>query len=328
MLPFLNIQHTPPRQPPHSNASRGADGSDNAPQAAVSYNTLKFDSIEEFEAFMGASMHPLAMGGLVDVFIGCYDGAVADCFAHVFAFVVVHNPLGTSAIIACDRGQPCQTYSGSHIERELRGQLEDMQITWPQFVALHAKNHPGVSMRDKARAWAESKLFRASVTVLLDDAVPRFKLSTLESIYHRLATVCIANDTLRSTIGRLFTTITFDQQQYPICWMVSVVWLLALLPRLTGRGEADLGGFVASVVNAKTVEKWIAQIEKSMTTRNVYRTWRMPRDVVDAYTKRANAPFDLTKTSEGGFAFELLEAALRAVGITLLQSAEGVARRG
>ena len=311
MLPFLNIQHIPPRQP-----------SDSVAQAVVSYHTLKFDSIEEFEAFMGASMHPLAMGGLVDVFIGCYDEAVADCFVHVFAFVVVHNPLGTSAIIACDRGQPCQTYSGSHIERELREQLEDRQLTWPQFVALHAKHRPGVSMRDKARAWADSKLFQASVTVLLDVKVPRFKLSTLESIYHRLATVCFANDTLRSTIGRLFTTITFDQQQYPICWMVSVVWLLALLPRLTERGEADLGGFVASVVNAKTVDNWIAQIETSMTTRNVYRTWRMPRAVVDAYTKRANAPFDLTKTSEGGFAFEFLEAALRAIGITLLQSVD------
>ena len=84
MLPFLNIQHIPPRQP-----------SDSVAQAVVSYHTLKFDSIEEFEAFMGASMHPLAMGGLVDVFIGCYDEAVADCFVHVFAFVVVHNPLGT-----------------------------------------------------------------------------------------------------------------------------------------------------------------------------------------------------------------------------------------
>ena len=320
MLPFLGISHNPPRPPPDSSAGRGPTEASKDATEVVSFHTLQFDSIEGFEAFMSSPMHHRYIGGLIDVFIGCYNGLEAECFAHVFAFVVVHSPLGLRAkILACDRGEPCQTYSGSHIEKEIREQIEGRRLTWPQFVALHAESHPGASMRDKARAWTASKLFHASVTVLLDEEVPKFKMTTLESMYHHLAAVCIANDTLRSTLGRFFPPTTFDQQEYPICWMVSVVWLLALLPRLTGGSSADLGAFVERVMNAKTVDKWIAHIEKSMTTRNVYRTWRMPHSIVDAYTSRADGTFDLRKYSDGGFPFVLLEAALNAVGITLVQ---------
>ena len=278
-----------------------------------------FDEVDDFERFMSAPTTSRSTGGLVEVQIGCYEGLSEECYAHVFAFVVVQSAFGTNRIIACDRGQPCQTYVGSHIEEELLDEIERRQLTWPEFVSLHAKTHPGVSMREKARAWKQSRLFATWVTLLIDDGdVPTFKMTKLESLHHKISSVCAASPTLRHTIGRFFRPISFDQQQYPICWIVSVVWLLALLPRLIGERSKDLRDLVAHVMNARTMDRWIKEIHASVPTRRLYKTWRMPSGVVDEYNRGADPyGFDLTENSSGGFPSLLLEAALRSVGITL-----------
>eukprot|EP00966_Prymnesium_polylepis_P162439 3754354-Prymnesium_polylepis.2 len=153
----------------------------------VRYDTFAFESFNEFEVFMNSPMPSQSMGGLVEVDIGCYRG-VDDCFAHVFCFAVVQSPFGGHHIIACDRGKACDTFAGSHIEEELISELEDRRLSWPQFMSLYAESNPGAPMREKSRAWKRSRLFSASVTLLLDDNVkPRFKLSKLESLHHRIS---------------------------------------------------------------------------------------------------------------------------------------------
>ena len=281
-----------------------------------------FYSVDAFEGFMCAPTTSRSIGGIVEVHIGAYEGLPEECYAHVFAFVVVQSAFGTNSIIACDRGQPCQTYVGSHIEAELLDEIECRQVTWPEFVSLHAKAHPGVSMRQKARAWKKSRLFAAWVTLLIDDRdVPTFKMTKLESLHHKISSVCAERPALRHTIGRLFRPISFDQQQYPICWIVSVVWLLALLPRLIGERNADLRDLVTRVMSARTMDRWVKEIHASAPTRRLHKTWRMPPGVVNEYNVGA-APhgFDLTEYSSGGFPSLLLEAALRSVGITLRES--------
>ena len=41
---------------------------------------------------------------------------------------------------------------------------------------------------------------------------------------------CRAGPGVRRVLCRFLSTTTFDQQGYPICWLVSVIWLLDLLP--------------------------------------------------------------------------------------------------
>ena len=290
----------------------------------VFYNPYEYDDVDDFRAFMGASMPARSMGGLVEVEIGCWCGVQEECFAHVFCFAVLESPFsGAHRIVACDRGRACQAFAGSHIEAELLSEIEDRTISWPEFVSLHANSNPGASMREKGRAWKRSRLFTASVTLLLDDETPRFKLSKLESLHHRLSQACAASPTLRRTIGRLyFAPVAFDQECYPICWLVAVVWLLALLPRLVGTRNRDLKQLVDRVMDARTMSRFVAEMGRSTPTRLAHRTWRMPSDIVDRYNTKAEPfLFDLRRDSGGGFAFVLLEAAMRSVGIALKPSA-------
>ena len=236
----------------------------------------------------------------------------------MFAFVVVQSPVSANRIIVCDRGKPCQTYNNSHIEAEILDEIEHRKMTWPQFMSHYAQTHPHSPMWDKARAWKRSQLFTAWVTILIDDDTEHFRMTKLESLHHYITAACVASPILRHTIGKFLQPTTFDQQDYPICWVVSVIWLLALLPRLTGARDGDLSKLVERVMNARTMDRWVDEIHHSTPTRHSHMTWRMPRSIVNDYTTEAGPhAFDLRQDSEGGFPFLLLNAALRSVGISL-----------
>ena len=268
---------------------------------------------------------PRSIGGLVEVNIGCYQGLNSShteaCFAHVFPFVVVQSVFGTSRIFVCDRGEPCQPYAKSHVERELKREVEGSRLLWAQYVSKHAQAHPGASMKAKVRDWRRSRPFAAWVTVLMDDG-SRYKLSKLESMHHQITSMCAVRPTLKRTIGRLFEATVFDQQEYPVCWVVSVVWLLALLPRLTltqqhGSNNKGIDLLVKRVMTAKTMDRWVEQVNESVLTRRAQRTMRMPSELVDGYNAAASPhTFDMRPNSGGGFANLLLKAALKSLGIT------------
>jgi hypothetical protein len=280
----------------------------------VHYKRLHFTDLNDLQAFMMIDSIPRAMGGLVEVEIGCYEGLEVDCFAHVFAFVVVQSPFTVNRILACDRGRPCRSFDKSHIESELQEEIQDRRLTWQRFTSLH----PSRSMKQKAKDWKKSFLFQAWVTVLIDEKTRRFRLSTIESLHLCIADVtCRAGPGVRRVLCRFLSTTTFDQQGYPICWLVSVIWLLALLPRLTR--DSDLRSFVQEMMSAKSTERFVEGIRPF--TRRGQQSWRMPKSIVDEYTLREGA-FDLNRHSGGGYPVVLLETALHSVGLKLKELAE------
>eukprot|EP00966_Prymnesium_polylepis_P250476 5792289-Prymnesium_polylepis.1 len=75
---------------------------------------------------------------------------------------------------------------------------------------------------------------------------------------------------------------------------------------------------VDRVMSAKTMTRFVKELEKSAPTRNAHRTWRAPRDIVEHYNVSVSpSVFDLRHESGGGFALVLLEAAMRSMGIKL-----------
>ena len=177
------------------------------------------------------------------------------------------------------------------------------------------------SGRPRSRAWKRSKHFYANVTLLLDtDRPARYKLTQLESLHHYTISKCSSNPLLKQIVARYLAPVHFDQQHWPVCWLVSVMWLLALLPRLTESSE-DLQGFVRRFMSAKSMERWVARIRDSQPlTRGVARTGRLNRAVVSMYDNTPGCMFDLCEDSSGGFPVVLLEAVMEAVGISLKRS--------
>ena len=275
----------------------------------VHYKRVHFTDLHSLKAFLMMDSVPRAMGGLVEVEIGCYEGLQVDCFAHVFAFVVVQSPFTVNRILACDRGRPCRSFDKSHIESELQEEIQDRRLTWQRFTSLH----PSRSMKQKAKDWKKSSLFQAWVTVLIDKETRYFRLGYIESLHHIISNVtCRAGPGVRRVLCRFLSTTTFDQQGYPICWLVSVIWLLALLPRLTGDG--DIRSFVQEMMSAKSTERFVEGIRPF--TRRAQQSWRLPKSIVDKYTAHEGV-FDLNRHSSGGYPVVLLEAALHSVGLDL-----------
>ena len=286
----------------------------------VHYRAQQYDQLGEFEAFMGAPAEPDAMGGLVHVVIGDYHGLSTPCYSHVFAFVVV-QPFLTCRILACDRGKPCQKYHRGHVQKEIHAVLDERELSWPQFMSHYARHHPGAPSHERSRAWKLSTHFYANVTLLLDtDRPARYKLTQLESLHHYTISKCSSNPLLKQIVARYLAPVHFDQQHWPVCWLVSVMWLLALLPRLT-EGSEELQGFVRRFMSAKSMERWVARIRDSQPlTRGVARTGRLNRAVVSMYDNTPGCMFDLCEDSSGGFPVVLLEAVMEAVGISLKRS--------
>ena len=280
----------------------------------VHYKRLHFTDLNSLQAFMMVDSVPRAMGGLVQVEIGCYEGLQVECFAHVFAFVVAQSPFTVNRILACDRGRPCTSFDQSHIEAELQEEIENRRLSWQQFTSLHPSN----SMRQKAKDWKLSTLFRAWVTVLIDKETRHFRLSYIESLHHYIGdATCRAGPIVRHVVSRFLETTTFDQQGYPICWLVSVIWLLALLPRLTR--DSDLRSFVQEMMSAKSTNRFVERIRPF--TRTARQSWRVPQSIVDEYTLREGG-FDLNQHSGGGYPVVLLEAALHSVGLEMKELAD------